>query len=207
MAMAIVWIQGNWLWPTFWTAAQAVATGLAFSAALWYALIARRQTTAIVNQEALAAKDYLERNKPVVFVERDESRGVRHPEYTAHNVGGGFAMNVYFYESTLPTPILIGALATGEQRTLPAALNHRLSEGDSGLKFLIVAEAPFSRTTQWTPTMNLRTQTAGDHRGQVLHWLANVEVQPPRFCNQSLQDYMRLNREAFLKQLFLLQEV
>jgi hypothetical protein len=66
---------------------------------------------------------------------------------------------------------------------------------------LVVAEGPYSRTTQWTPTLNLRTQEGGDHKGQVLHSPATVTQEPPRFQNQNLHDNMRANDEGFRRQL------
>jgi precorrin-2 methylase len=84
---------------TAWMAVQTVATIAAFTAAAIYARIAHRQTTAIARQTALAEKDYIERNKPIVLLDRWE-----HPEkegnyhYVLRNVGGGFALNVYYFE-------------------------------------------------------------------------------------------------------------
>ena len=75
-------------------AVQTVATIAAFTAAAIYARIAYRQTRAIVRQTTLAEKDYIERHKPIVLLDRWE-----HPEkegnyhYVIRNVGGGFAVS------------------------------------------------------------------------------------------------------------------
>jgi len=161
----------------------------------WYADATWRQLQ--LNQ-----KDYIERNKPVVFTDR-----LDHPDlagnyhYVIRNVGGGFAVNVYYYAVEVISPISIGALAAGAERPLPSALDQKLRDGGSGLRHLIVAEAPYSRTTQWTPTLNLRTQTGGDHGGQVMHQTAKVKAEPPRFQHQNLQDYMQANAQGFREQI------
>src|SRR5262249_28537392 len=55
-----------------WVELQTVATMAAFGAAFWYACIARRQTTALVAQQALAQTEHIQRNKPVVYIDRVE---------------------------------------------------------------------------------------------------------------------------------------
>ena len=87
-----------------WVELQTIATMAAFGAAFWYARIARRQTTAIVAQQALAQLEHIQRNKPVVYIDRVEhSHDPTNYHYVLHNAGGGFAINVYMYdEKTCP---------------------------------------------------------------------------------------------------------
>jgi len=185
----------------FWTALQAVATILAFIAAAIYAAIAYQQTSAIVRQTNLAEKDYLERNKPVVFVDRiDDLERTRNYRYVIRNAGGGYAVNVYYYDIMVVAPHAVGSLAAGEHRLVPADLNDYLCRGGA-VKCVIVAEAPYTRTTQWTVTLNLRTQEASGHEGQVLHRAARVTYEPPRFRDESLQDFMTANGPDIRQQL------
>lgn len=177
--------------------------------ALWYAYLTRQLAAAAQRQLAQAGKEYLERNKPVVFIDRWE-----HPEqpgnfhYVMRNVGGGFAVNVYYfgYDNLLAVPTSLGSLPSGHERRLPDSVNQLLIDGHGGLKHLLVAEGPYSRTTQWTASINLRSQSAGQHHGQVLHALARPASEPPRWKHQNLVDYMNGNRAAFHGQLTALQE-
>ncbi len=186
---------------TLWIEIQAIATLAAFAAAWWYAKIAKRQTDAIVSQQRLAEKDYIERNKPVVYIDRAEGSEAGNARYIVRNVGGGFAVNTYVFDVTLVDQVAAGSLAAGEERTLPAVLNRRLCDNGAGSKHLVIAEAPFTRTTQWTPTLNLRTQSAGSHKGQVIHRSASVAVEAPRFVDQSLSEYLKANVDTFRVQL------
>ena len=178
-----------------WVELQTIATMAAFGAAFWYAWNARRQTTAILAQQALAQMEHIQRNKPVVYIDRVEhSHDPTNFHYVLHNVGGGFAINVYLYDESLSVPVAVGSLASGEQRTLPAVLNRQLCDGHAGSRHLVLAEGPFSRTTQWTPTLNLRTPTEAAERGQVIH-AAPMEqtAESPRFQYESAADFLRPN--------------
>jgi hypothetical protein len=178
-----------------WVELQSVATMAAFGAAFWYAYIARRQTTVLVAQQALAQTEHIQRNKPVVYIDRVEhSHDPTNYDYVLHNVGGGFAINVYVYDESLSVAMAVGSLASGEQRVLPADLNRQLSDGHAGSRYLVLAEGPFSRTAQWTPTLNLRTPTEASDGGQVVH-AAPMETtaESPRFQYQSAADFLRPN--------------
>ena len=176
-----------------WVELQTIATIAAFGAAFWYTWIARRQTTALVAQQALAQTEHIQRNKPVVYIDRVEhSHDPTNYHYVLHNVGGGFAINVYIYDEGLSAAVAVGSLASGEQRILPADLNRQLCEGHAGSRYLVLAEGPFSRTTQWTPTLNRRTPTDAADRGQVIH-AAPMEktAESPRFQHQRAADFLR----------------
>ena len=178
-----------------WVELQAVATMAAFGAAFWYACIARRQSTALVAQQELAQTEHIQRNKPVVYIDRVEhSNDPTRYHYVLHNVGGGFAINVYVYDQSLNGAVAVGSLASGEQRVLPEAINRQLSDSRAGARYLVLAEGPFSRTAQWTPTLNLRTPTEAADRGQVIH-AAPMEktAESPRFQYQSAADFLRPN--------------
>jgi hypothetical protein len=165
------------------------------------------QLAAAQSQMQLEQKAYVERNKPSVYLDRREDPERRnHSNYVAHNAGGGFAINVFVFDVTLAEPGAIGSLGSGEERVLPLAINEALQDGAAGKRHLVVAEAPYTRTTQWTATLNLRTSQAGAHRGQILHAHASLEAQPPRGQHQTLRDYMTANRESFHKQLSELSE-
>ena len=144
-------------------------------------------------QQALAQTEHIQRNKPVVYIDRVEhSNDPARYHYVLHNVGGGFAINVYLYGESLSAAVAVGSLASGEQRILPADLNRELCEGHAGSRYLVLAEGPFSRTAQWTPTLNLRTPTQGADRGQVIH-AAPMETtaESPTFQYQSAGDFLR----------------
>jgi hypothetical protein len=174
-----------------------------------------KQQTAAMNAQLETAKsqmqleqrDYIVRNKPVVYTNRREDperKGNVH--YVAHNAGGGFAVNVFYFDVSLATPIAIGSLAAGEERVLPQTVNNFLQEGGAGTRHLVVAEGPYTRTTQWSATFNLRTQEAGDHRGQVLHAHPSGVIQPRRGTYQPLADFMTANFRSFHEQLKLVSE-
>jgi hypothetical protein len=75
-------------------------------------------------------------------------------------------------------------------------------EGHDGVRYVLIAEALYTRTTQWNPILNFRTQTAGLHRGQVLARPVEPAVAPPRWAYQNLRDYVaNNNRQRFAEQL------
>ncbi|HEY2982428.1 MAG TPA: hypothetical protein VGJ22_14685 [Anaerolineales bacterium] len=143
--------------------------------------------------------------KPVVYTERVEHPDREgHVNYFVRNAGGGPAVNVYYiglFELAFGQPISLGALAAGDARPLPAAVHKILREGHGGIRYVLVAEAHYTRTTQWTPTLNVRTHTAGRHGGQVLYRTAEPAIPPPRLQYQSLRDYMANNSARFAEQL------
>jgi hypothetical protein len=147
--------------------------------------------------------------KPDVYIERVEDPERRNQQgrvidYIVRNAGGGPAVNIYYsglFELAFGGPISIGALAGGDMRRLPADTNHVLQDGHGGVKYVLIAEADYTRTTQWTTTLTIRTHTAGRHRGQVLYRTAEPEIQPPRFKYQSLSDYWANNHQCFAEQL------
>jgi hypothetical protein len=181
-------------------------TSAAVGIAAWSGWLTRR--LAIIGQEQLAdsRKESIQQNKPIVFADRREdltNEGDYH--YFIRNVGGGFAVNVYcLYEDdpqAHPTPL--GSLRPGEERPFPYRFDRALCEASAGAPFVLIAEGPFSRTTQWTPTLNWRTDhtniVLGD--GQVHHRLAGVKVPPPRFKDQSLGAFLEGNMVALQSQL------
>jgi hypothetical protein len=143
--------------------------------------------------------------KPVVYTERVEDPDhTGRVNYFVRNAGGGPAVNVYYiglFDLMFGEPISLGALAAGDARLLPTRVNSFLQEGHGGIKYVLLGEAHFTRTTQWTPTLNIRTQTAGRHGGQVLYRTAEPAKQPPRFQFQSLRDCLANNTERFAEQL------
>jgi hypothetical protein len=203
-------------------AVNAFVSGVAMLAVLGTLLLQRRQNilqahsleearVQIVNQQRaterelrLSGKDYIERNKPVVFCDR-----VEHPadennfHYVMRNVGGGFAVNVYFLDGDHDgPPIPLGSLSSGEARRLPARVNMGTVRGAGGTVFILVAEGPVSRTTQWTPTLNYRTSDISVHDGgQVLHRVAQVENPPTRGVHQPLSVFLENNKVGLLRQL------
>ncbi|HSL20540.1 MAG TPA: hypothetical protein VK886_03330 [Vicinamibacterales bacterium] len=163
-----------------------------------------KQVAAAHEQLARWDKDYIERNKPVVFCDRWE-----HPEkegnyhYVVRNVGGGFAVNVYFIDTTTMqmTPLALGSLAANDERRVPPRVANALATATTGLGHLIVAEGAWSRTTQWTTTLNFRTADNDIRQGHVQHRLALVTVEPPRGESQRLSHYLANNGAGFLEQL------
>ena len=156
-------------------------------------------------QWLLDSKSYIEQNKPIVYSDRWE-----HPEkpdnyyYVFRNVGGGYAANVYYLRDE-EKPVALGSIAAGDERRFPADVNDRLCERHTneglGDRHLLVAEAPYTRTTQWTVTLNFRTPASDRRRGHVEHGHARPRVAPPRGENQPLDDFLELNERTFFEQL------
>lgn len=192
--------------PTdLWAVRMDLASGLVLFDNLcvlwWYAHSTWEQKAAAQAQLHFTSKDYIERNKPVVYSdlwEDPEREGAYH--YVVRNVGGGFALNVYFLEAG-GFPFTIGALAAGTERRLPAILNQELVEARGGASHILVAEGPFSRTTQWTATLNYRTPEQDGRHGQVEHANAIPRVPPPRGENQTLVQYLDNNSRSLFEQL------
>ena len=133
--------------------------------------------------------DYIQRNKPVVFCDRSTDG-----RYVVRNVGGGFAINVYFIDKDGDSqPIALGSLAANDEQEVSGEINALLQGSLGGRRFIIIAEAPFTRTTQWTPTLNHRTPGAGGIRAQVSHSFPEVKTKPPRGEAQSLSKFLENN--------------
>jgi hypothetical protein len=171
----------------------------------WYAYTTKQQLDHSKAAFAESQRHLLIAQKPLLYVERVEDPDRRgHVTYRVRNAGAGSAVNAYYIglaELLFSEPRAIGSVAPGDARLLPAEINRILQEGGAGIKFVIVAEAHYTRTTQWTPTLNVRTQTAGRHGGQVLYRTAEPAVPPPRFQYQSLRDYLQNNSASFAQQL------
>jgi len=127
----------------------------------WYATTTHAQLALTQAEFKESHRRLLVAQKPVVYTERAE-----HPEhpgrvnYWIRNAGGGPAINVYYlglFDLAFQDPIALGAVAADDARVLPAAVKTTLHNGDAGIKFVLLAEAPYTRTTQWTPTLNIRT--------------------------------------------------
>ena len=188
-----------------WSVRMYLASGLLLfdnlCALWWYAHSTQEQKQAAQQQLQLAGKDYIERNKPVVYSDRWEDpdrKGAYH--YIIRNVGGGFALNVYFVEPGR-LPVALGALAAGAERRLPSDLNDELVKAWTGAMHILIAEGPFSRTTQWTATLNYRIPDNVVAGGQVEHKHGIPHVEPPRHEHQSLADYWRKNGAHLCEQL------
>lgn len=143
--------------------------------------------------------------KPLVSVERVEDPD--RPGWAAYrlrNAGGGPAINVYYIgllDMVFQGPRALGSVGPGMSRALPAHIAETLREGHGGVTFLLLAEALYTRTTQWVPTLCRRTQTTGSHGGEVLYSTGEAEVEPPRFQHQDLDTYMNNNRGTLAAQL------
>ena len=109
-------------------------------------------------------------NKPVVVIDRDERDDGEH--FVVRNVGGGFALNVFFIgfdpDGRVVTNRPLGALGAGQQRDLPAII--RFEIGD---RYIVLAEGVRTRTRQWNATLN------GISRGrEMMHQLATFPEAP-----------------------------
>jgi hypothetical protein len=166
---------------------------------------AQAQAQAAQDQLGRWDKDYIERNKPVVFSDRAEDREDRggNYHYVMRNVGGGFAVNVYFIDAAHPfeTPLALGSLAPNAERQMPMAVNRALASAENGLRHLLIAEGPATRTTQWTPTLNFRTADNDIRKGQVQHRVARVQNPSPAGEPQPLRVFLENNRLNLLTQL------
>jgi len=109
-----VWAAIEFAWRTgsspadAWTLRMYLASALLLLDNLcviwWYAHLTKQQKEAAQKQLelagkqlALSGKDYVERNKPVVYSDRwEDPERTGNFHYVIRNVGGGFAVNVYF---------------------------------------------------------------------------------------------------------------
>ncbi len=176
--------------------------------ALWYARLTSVIARAGQRQLQLAEKDYIERNKPVVFSDRvDDAQGGYH--YVMRNVGGGFAVNVFFLDpDAVPDmsgqwPVrALGSLGANSERPLPEVLNRAFCDSvNLPIPHLLIAEGPYSRTTQWTPTLNYRSADYDRREGHVEHRVATVMHPSPRSQNGSLSDFLKNNATDLVSQL------
>lgn len=162
------------------------------------------QASAAKDQLARWDKDYIERNKPVVFCDRwEDPNNARNFYYVMRNVGGGFAINVYFIDASEPTAIALalGSLASNSERKMPEAVNDALVAASAGARHILIAEGAPSRTTQWTPTLNYRTAANDIRRGHVQPRVADVAAPASRDEPQSLMEFRHNNQRALLDQL------
>lgn len=192
-----------------WTVRLAVLNGILLLGTVillwWYSASAHGQNTAAQEELGLARKTYIENNKPVVYCDRYEHPGAAGSyTYVLRNVGGGFALNVYFLDHPAGRiPIALGSLAASAERAFPHMLQNELCQARSGAGHVLLAEGQFTRTTQWTPTLNFRTPEGGsDARGgHVEHATGIPHVPPPRFQYQGLAEYLSSNGRSLREQL------
>ena len=171
------------------------------------------QLAALQAQLKQSGKAYIERNKPVVFCDR-VGLSTGGYEYVIRNVGEGFAVNVYFVPDRAAAdahgdwPVrAVGSLGPNSERSLPDELNRGLCDsGKYPFGFLIVAEGPYSRTTQWTPTLNYRSVDDSRMEGHVHHRVATIQNPSPRFERQPLREFLDQNAGDLLTQLATLSE-
>ena len=171
----------------------------------WYADSTKQQLALAQVEFKESQRQRLVSQKPVVYTERvEDPERAGHVSYFIRNAGGGPAVNVYYiglFDLAFGQAGSLGALAAGDARLLPRGVGAILREGDAGIRYVLVAESLYTRTTQWNPTLNVRTQTAGRHGGQVLYRTAEPAIPPPRFQYQSLRDYLANNNGSFAEQL------
>jgi hypothetical protein len=183
-------------------------TSLTAVIVLWYARLTSIMARAGQRQIQLAEKDYIERNKPIVFADRVADAYGGH-EYVMRNVGGGFAVNVFFVPSDATPdtsgqwPVrALGSLSANSERRLPEELNRALCDSANiPVPHLLIAEGPYSRTTQWTPTLNYRSANYDPREGHVEHRVATVAHPSARFQNQLLADFLKQNAADLFTQL------
>jgi hypothetical protein len=135
-------MRATWSWPTFWSAAQAITTLLAFCAAAVYAWIARRQTQLIAEQVRLIAAESRVAHKPVVVTIREENADGP-CDYRVRNVGRGTAINVWYVTPRANDEWRtrsLGALGPGEARFLPKDINLPLVFEFGTFRHVIAAE-------------------------------------------------------------------
>lgn len=224
----VVWFGMECAWRTWppndvWAVRMYLLSGLLLFDNLcvlwWYAdstkqLVhkAEAQRALLADQVTQGYEEYAESRrrllvaqKPAVYIERVEDPDRQgHVNYSVRNAGGGPAVNVFYmglFDLGFGEPRSLGAVAASDVRALPYQINSELQQGHGGIAYLLIAEGHYTRTTQWTPTLNLRTQTAGRHGGQVLFRGAKPTIAPPRFEFQSLRDYLANNRDGFAEQL------
>jgi hypothetical protein len=189
-----VWLQRDQV------AMQAKELKVAAQQATKQSAALKAQLETAQSQMNLEGKAYIERNKPIVFSDRVTGpNGV--PDYVMRNVGGGFAINVYYIaEDVTVTPDgalsgvrALGSLAPNAERPFPDKLRRALCDDREShpIPHILLAEGPFSRTTQWTATLNYRTAVHDPMEGHVRHRVAVSPVKAPRFKRQSLRTLAR----------------
>ena len=85
-------------------------------------------------------------------------------EYCVKNIGPGLAVSVWlvsFESSGDFRSECLGALGPGESRTLPELILRPLCDRPSAEPFALFAEALWTRTSQWTATVNVRGRPPG----------------------------------------------
>jgi len=85
-------------------------------------------------------------------------------EYCVRNVGPGLAVSVWWAELAPNGQVqrrCLGALGPGDSRTLPDDLLRELCDQEQSRPFALLAEGLWTRTSQWTGTVNLRGQGRG----------------------------------------------
>ena len=166
------------------------------------------QTKALEGQLLRWDKDYIERHKPIVFVDRVSPSDGGH-DYVMRNVGGGVALNVYFVpEDATPNqsgvwPVrALGSLAADSEKRLPDELSRAFRDStEHAVPHLLIAEGLYSRTTQWTPTLNYRSPDYDPAEGHVEHRVATVLHPSKRFERQSSRVFLASNAADLLQQL------
>jgi hypothetical protein len=98
----------------------------------------RAQVKTAEEKAALDGKTYIEGNKPIVFCDRvGRSDGVGF-DYVMRNVGGGFAINVYFIAEDAPVPPTgelpvraLGSLAADAEKPFPETLRRTFCDSEN----------------------------------------------------------------------------
>jgi hypothetical protein len=161
-----------------------------------YTHASQEQASAILREEQRAILAEWQRNKPVVFVDwdADPDKGVGHGRFVLRNVGGGFAMNVYFVDEAGGMMSLgLGGIAAGEKRVLPGDFIENHSRA-----FLVVAEGVWTRTRRWNPTANV----IGRGRESVIHRLIYPqEAESAAEKRMEFRDYIDHSWEKLQPQL------
>ena len=185
-AAAVVWFENvrssQLTWDGLWNARATLWSGILVFANLivlwWYALRTEDLAEISRDQHALATKQYLEANKPIVVV-----TPVRTPldannvHYALSNIGPGIAVNIYEITITggktrQATFTYLGGLGPGADRLLPPDIAVRFQEAAMNgreAQMILLTETMFTRTAPWIGTINRLVAN-----GEVVHHLMRL---------------------------------
>jgi len=152
----------------------------------WYTDVTAQLAKTNESQLRQAAMAERVRNKPVAVA-------VLHPlasggfEYRVRNIGPGLAVGVWCITGSPDDQferVCLGALGPGDSRALPSNLLRPLCDERTVRPFAVLAEGMWTRTAQWTLTVNLR----GDNPGSdvLSHFVPIADSQMERSIDQLL---------------------
>ena len=182
LLVALLFSPTSWVeeWPI---TAEHLTACLLFVTLLvlwWYTTLTAKIAQVSREQIELQRGELRVSHKPFVVTDVESQKG-----HFAQNIGPGLAINVYLlvpHDDRGPEVLELGGLAPGGQATIESG---NLGNEGKTRSHVLIAEALFVRTEQWTATLNV----AGSHR--VAHRPASIKVPSEGPC--TLEDVISRN--------------